>query len=168
VPTQPSIQWEPGAIIPVVKWPGHDADHSHSSNAEIKNCRAIFPLSHLSSCYSALPFLILMYVFLYRFRTHRHSASLAVAIYTVGSWDGLRWHDTHTNFQDTRFTLSNNIKVITGTIWKTVVSVLLMRGIYKYATAVGSDTMMYTSNFIKTAGRSPVRIPDELDFLQFT
>jgi hypothetical protein len=29
VPTQPPIPWEPGKIIPVVKRPGRDDDHSH-------------------------------------------------------------------------------------------------------------------------------------------
>jgi len=31
-PTQPPVQWVPG-----VKWPGHEADHSHPSSDEVKN-----------------------------------------------------------------------------------------------------------------------------------
>jgi hypothetical protein len=36
-PTQPPIQWVPGAISLGVKRPGHEADHSHPSNAEVNN-----------------------------------------------------------------------------------------------------------------------------------
>jgi hypothetical protein len=36
-PTQPSVQWAPGALSPVVKRPGRKADHSPPSSAEIKN-----------------------------------------------------------------------------------------------------------------------------------
>jgi hypothetical protein len=35
-PTQPPIQWEPGAF-PGIKRPGREADHSPPSNAEVKN-----------------------------------------------------------------------------------------------------------------------------------
>jgi hypothetical protein len=35
--TQPPIQWEPGALSLVVKRPGHEADHSSPSSAEVKN-----------------------------------------------------------------------------------------------------------------------------------
>jgi len=36
-PTQPPIQWVPGALSLEVKWPWHDADHSPPSSAEVKN-----------------------------------------------------------------------------------------------------------------------------------
>jgi hypothetical protein len=36
-PTQPPIQWAPGAVSPGVKRPGREADHSHPSNAVVKN-----------------------------------------------------------------------------------------------------------------------------------
>jgi len=35
-PTQPPIQWVPGALYLVVKRPGHEADHSSPSSAEVK------------------------------------------------------------------------------------------------------------------------------------
>jgi hypothetical protein len=35
-PTQPPIQWVPGALSLGVKWPGREADHSPPSNAEVK------------------------------------------------------------------------------------------------------------------------------------
>jgi hypothetical protein len=31
------IQWVPGALSLVVKWPGREADHSPPSGAEVKN-----------------------------------------------------------------------------------------------------------------------------------
>jgi hypothetical protein len=36
-PTQPPIQWVTGALSVWVNWPGHEADHSPSSSAEVKN-----------------------------------------------------------------------------------------------------------------------------------
>jgi hypothetical protein len=36
-PTQPSIQWVPGALSLEVKWPRREADHSPPSSAEVKN-----------------------------------------------------------------------------------------------------------------------------------
>jgi hypothetical protein len=35
-PTQPSIQWVPGALSPEVKPPGRETDHSHPASADIK------------------------------------------------------------------------------------------------------------------------------------
>jgi hypothetical protein len=35
-PTQPPIQWVPGALFLGVKWPGREADHSLLSSAEVK------------------------------------------------------------------------------------------------------------------------------------
>jgi len=35
--TQPHIQWVPGALSLVVKWPGCEADHPPPSRAEVKN-----------------------------------------------------------------------------------------------------------------------------------
>jgi hypothetical protein len=37
VPTQPPIQWVPGAISPRVKRSGREADHSPPTSAEVKN-----------------------------------------------------------------------------------------------------------------------------------
>jgi hypothetical protein len=39
-PTQPPIQWAPGALFLEVKWPGRKADHSPPSSAEVKNARS--------------------------------------------------------------------------------------------------------------------------------
>jgi hypothetical protein len=36
-PTQPPIQWVPGALSPRVKRPGRETDHSAPSSAEVKN-----------------------------------------------------------------------------------------------------------------------------------
>jgi hypothetical protein len=36
-PTQPPIQWVPGALSTGVKRPGREADHSSPSSAEVKN-----------------------------------------------------------------------------------------------------------------------------------
>jgi hypothetical protein len=36
-PTQPPIQWVPGAVSLGIKWLGHEADHSPPSSAKIKN-----------------------------------------------------------------------------------------------------------------------------------
>jgi hypothetical protein len=35
-PTQPPIQWVPGALSPGVKRPGREADHSPPASAEVK------------------------------------------------------------------------------------------------------------------------------------
>jgi hypothetical protein len=45
-PTQPPIQWAPGALSPGVKRQVREADHSFPSSAEVKNCGAVppFPL----------------------------------------------------------------------------------------------------------------------------
>jgi hypothetical protein len=34
---QPGMQWKPGPLSPVVKRPGHEADHSPPSSNEVKN-----------------------------------------------------------------------------------------------------------------------------------
>jgi hypothetical protein len=52
-PTQPPIQWVLGALSLRVKRPGHEADHSPPSSAEVKNVGAIPPLPHISSWHSA-------------------------------------------------------------------------------------------------------------------
>jgi hypothetical protein len=49
VPIQPRIQWVPGALSLVVKRSEHEADHSPSSSAEVKNGGAVPQLSHTSS-----------------------------------------------------------------------------------------------------------------------
>jgi hypothetical protein len=38
-PTQPLIQWVPGALSPGVKRPGREADHSPPTSAEVKKIR---------------------------------------------------------------------------------------------------------------------------------
>jgi len=43
-PTQPSIQWIPVAIFPMVKRLGREANHLPPSSAEVKNAGAIFPI----------------------------------------------------------------------------------------------------------------------------
>jgi hypothetical protein len=48
-PTQPPIQWAPEDLSPGVKRPGHEADYSLPSSAEIKNRGAITPLPFSSS-----------------------------------------------------------------------------------------------------------------------
>jgi hypothetical protein len=35
-PTQPPIQWVPGALSPAVRRPGREADHSPAASAEVK------------------------------------------------------------------------------------------------------------------------------------
>jgi hypothetical protein len=40
-PTQPPIQWIPGAVSPGIMRQEGEADDSHLSNAEVKNSRAI-------------------------------------------------------------------------------------------------------------------------------
>jgi hypothetical protein len=41
-PTQPHIQWVPGALSLGVKQQGCEADHSASSSAEIKGCMELY------------------------------------------------------------------------------------------------------------------------------
>jgi hypothetical protein len=41
-PTQPPIQWVPGALSLGVKWPGREADHSPPSMAEVKECAELY------------------------------------------------------------------------------------------------------------------------------
>jgi hypothetical protein len=48
-------------------------------------------------------------------------------IYKVCHYNGIRWHDIH----DKWFRHSNNIKVITSTIWKAAILILLTGGIYE-------------------------------------
>jgi hypothetical protein len=43
-PTQPPIQWVPGALSPGIKRQGLEADHSSPTNAEVKNSGALPPL----------------------------------------------------------------------------------------------------------------------------
>jgi hypothetical protein len=38
-PTQPPIQWVPGALSPGVKWQVREADHSPQTSAEAKKTR---------------------------------------------------------------------------------------------------------------------------------
>jgi hypothetical protein len=41
-PTQPSIQWVPGAFSLGVKHLGHEADHSPPSSAKVKECMELY------------------------------------------------------------------------------------------------------------------------------
>jgi hypothetical protein len=41
-PTQPPIQWIPGALSLGVKWLGHGADHSPPSGVEVKECMELY------------------------------------------------------------------------------------------------------------------------------
>jgi hypothetical protein len=52
-PTQPPIQWLPGAISQEVKRPVREADHLPPSSAEVKNGGARPPLPHMSSWHNA-------------------------------------------------------------------------------------------------------------------
>jgi hypothetical protein len=52
-PTQPPVQWVPGALSLGVKQSGRETDHSPPSSAKVKNGGAISPLPHMSSCHSA-------------------------------------------------------------------------------------------------------------------
>jgi hypothetical protein len=52
-PTQPPVQWVLQALVPKIKQPGREADHSPPPAAEIKNSGAIPPLPHISSWHSA-------------------------------------------------------------------------------------------------------------------
>jgi hypothetical protein len=47
-PTQPPIQWVPGAFSPGIKWSGHEADDSPPTVSEVKNiwiCISTVPVS---------------------------------------------------------------------------------------------------------------------------
>jgi hypothetical protein len=41
-PTQPPIQWVPGALSLAVKQLGHEADHSPPSSTEVKECVELY------------------------------------------------------------------------------------------------------------------------------
>jgi hypothetical protein len=41
-PTQPPIQWVPGALSLGLKRPGHEADHSPPSSAKVKECMQLY------------------------------------------------------------------------------------------------------------------------------
>jgi hypothetical protein len=41
-PTQPPIQWVPGALSLEVKRPGRESDHSPPSSAEVKKCVELY------------------------------------------------------------------------------------------------------------------------------
>jgi hypothetical protein len=43
-PTQPNIQWVPGALSPGGKWRGREADHSPPTSAEVKE--TVVPYIH--------------------------------------------------------------------------------------------------------------------------
>jgi hypothetical protein len=52
-PTQPPIQWVPGALFVGLDLPGRETDHSHPFSAEVKSDGAIPPLPHTSPRRSA-------------------------------------------------------------------------------------------------------------------
>jgi hypothetical protein len=51
-PTQPFIQWVPGALPPGVKRQGREADHSPPSSAEVNSGGGIPPFPHIPLWYS--------------------------------------------------------------------------------------------------------------------
>jgi hypothetical protein len=57
-PTQPPIQWAPGALYLLVKRQGRETDHSPQSSAEVRNGGAIPPLPHTSSRHSGQLYLM--------------------------------------------------------------------------------------------------------------
>jgi hypothetical protein len=48
-PNQPPIQWAQGALSPEVSRVGHEADHSRSSSAKVKNNGLIPPVPDVST-----------------------------------------------------------------------------------------------------------------------
>jgi hypothetical protein len=52
-PTQPGIEWVPGALSLGVKRLGREANHSSLSSAKVENAGAIPPLPHTSSWHGA-------------------------------------------------------------------------------------------------------------------
>jgi hypothetical protein len=52
-PTQPPIQWVPGALSPGVKRQGHEADHSPPTSAEVKKMWLYTAIPHTPSWHSA-------------------------------------------------------------------------------------------------------------------
>jgi hypothetical protein len=78
-PTQPSIQWVPGALSLGVKRPGREADHSPNIIPRSRMCGVILSLPHyvlMAWCsvkaqvqlYLTLPYLTLRYVYLILFQ----------------------------------------------------------------------------------------------------
>jgi hypothetical protein len=57
-PTQPAMQWVPGAVSPWVTLQGHDADHSPSYSAKVKNAGAIPPLE----LNTTVPFYVYLFI----------------------------------------------------------------------------------------------------------
>jgi hypothetical protein len=53
-PTQPLIQWVPGALFLGVKQQGHEADHPFPPRAEVKTGGAIPQLPHMSLWHNSL------------------------------------------------------------------------------------------------------------------
>jgi hypothetical protein len=53
-PTQPPIQWVPGAFSLGVKWPGREVDHSPPSRAEVKEWGELYLQSFLQYAFMAL------------------------------------------------------------------------------------------------------------------
>jgi hypothetical protein len=41
-PTHTPIQWVKGALSLEIKWPGHEADHSPPSSADVKECVELY------------------------------------------------------------------------------------------------------------------------------
>jgi hypothetical protein len=66
-------------------------------------------------------------------------------IQEVHCWAGHRWHDMHTKIHEYWFGHSNNIKVITSTIWQVAVLVLLMGRIY---VVYGWDDLRWQDTYI--------------------
>jgi hypothetical protein len=65
-------------------------------------------------------------------------------------WQCLIWHGFRTKFHKYRFNHSSNIKVLTCTIWKTAVLVLLQHGFSKCAVEAASITCEAMWRSVKT------------------
>jgi len=92
-PTQPPIQWGPGALSLGVKRPGREADHSPTSSAEIKELVELYIPSHNKPSWRGAQFKKKaqgrLYSYIYLFGTltwwgvtydHRTQASMKLAI----------------------------------------------------------------------------------------
>jgi hypothetical protein len=72
-PTHPPVHWVPRVLSTGVKRPGHEADHSPLSSAEIKNDGVIPPLLHMSSWHSD------NFTFTFR-QLHRYFPNMAMTV----------------------------------------------------------------------------------------
>jgi hypothetical protein len=68
-PTQPRIKWVPGALTPGAQQPGHKADHSLPSSAEVKNMWS----------YTSIPLYVFITWYLIKQAIHLHGVVLSQA-----------------------------------------------------------------------------------------